>query len=184
MGPKLANLFEVLNIAEDKRQKTLDEDLMQFPYVNGDLFKDRLPLPSFDSRMRLLLLDACDFNWSLISPAIFGAIFQSVMDKKKRRAIGAHYTSEQNILKVIGPLFLDDLKAELARLKRARIRAVKRRCWHFRTNWRRLNAFDPACGCGNFLVIAYREMRRLESQIILDLTKIKHLLRRSCPRWT
>ncbi|MEQ1524344.1 MAG: type IIL restriction-modification enzyme MmeI, partial [Aestuariivirga sp.] len=100
LGPKLANLFEVLNTAEDKRQKTLDEDLKQFPYVNGDLFAERLPLPSFDSRMRSLLLDACDFDWSLISPAIFGALFQSVMDKKKRRAIGAPYTSEQTIMKV------------------------------------------------------------------------------------
>lgn len=94
LGPKLANLFEVLNTAEDTRQTALDEDLKQFPYVNGDLFEERLRLPSFDNRMRSLLLEACNFDWSLISPAIFGALFQSVMDKEKRRAIGAHYTNE------------------------------------------------------------------------------------------
>jgi N-6 DNA Methylase len=167
LGPKLANLFEVLNTAEDKRQKTLDEDLKQFPYVNGDLFRERLPLPSFDSRMRRLLLDACDFDWSLISPAIFGALFQSVMDKKKRRAIGAHYTSEQNIMKVIGPLFLDDLKAELARLKARKDTSRDKALAAFQEKLSEINCFDPACGCGNFLVIAYRELRALENQAIL-----------------
>ncbi len=112
LGPKLTKLFEVLNTDPEKRAKTLDEDLAAFPYVNGELFAERLPLPDFNSRMRAILLEACDFNWSKVSPAIFGSLFQSVMDKKKRRAIGAHYTNEQNIMKVIGPLFLDELKAE------------------------------------------------------------------------
>ena len=107
----LGQLFEVLNRPTDKRHKTLDEDLKQFEYINGDLFAERLPMPDFDTAMRRLLLDACAFNWSAVSPAIFGALFQSVMDKQKRRAIGAHYTTEQNILKLIHPLFLDDLRA-------------------------------------------------------------------------
>ncbi len=175
LGPKLANLFEVLNTDEERRQRTLDEDLKQFPYVNGDLFRERLRLPSFDSRMRRLLLDACDFDWSLISPAIFGALFQSVMDKKKRRAIGAHYTSEQNIMKVIGPLFLDDLKAELARLKARKDTSREKALLAFQDKLAGIKCFDPACGCGNFLVIAYRELRALENEVILDLTKIKHL---------
>jgi hypothetical protein len=167
LGPKLAQLFEVLNTHEDKRQKALDEDLKQFPYINGDLFKDRLSMPYFDSRMRAILLEACAFDWSLISPAIFGALFQSVMDKKKRRAIGAHYTNEQNIMKVIGPLFLDELKMELARLKARKDNSRDRVLADFQAKLAAINCFDPACGCGNFLVVAYRELRALENETIL-----------------
>jgi N-6 DNA Methylase len=168
LGPKLGKLFEVLNQPEDKRQKTLDEDLAQFPYVNGDLFGDRLPLPDFDGPMRKLLLEACAFDWSKISPAIFGSLFQSVMDKKKRRAIGAHYTNEQNIMKVIGPLFLDGLKAELKHLKGRHDTSRDKALLAFQDKMAGLKFLDPACGCGNFLVIAYRELRALETEIILD----------------
>ena len=175
LGPKLAKLFEVLNTPEEKLQKTLDEDLRQFPYVNGDLFAERLPLPDFDAPMRATLLQACGFNWSEISPAIFGALFQCVMDKKKRRAIGAHYTNEQNIMKVIGPLFLDDLKAELARLKSRRDTGRAKALSAFQAKLAGINCFDPACGCGNFLVIAYRELRQLETEVILDLVKNREL---------
>ncbi len=175
LGPKLAKIFEVLNTHEDSRAKTLDEDLNLFPYVNGDLFAERLPMPDFTGPMRRLLLEASDFNWSLVSPAIFGALFQSVMDAKKRRAIGAHYTNEQNILKVIGPLFLDDLKAELARLKARKDTGREKVLLAFQDKLANITCFDPACGCGNFLVIAYRELRALETEVILDLTKIKHL---------
>lgn len=175
LGPKLAKIFEVLNTPEDSRARTLDEDLTLFPYVNGDLFAERLPMPDFTGPMRKLLLDASDFNWSLVSPAIFGALFQSVMDAKKRRAIGAHYTNEQNIMKVIGPLFLDDLKAELARLKARKDTGREKVLLAFQDKLAGITCFDPACGCGNFLVIAYRELRALETEVILDLTKIKHL---------
>ena len=170
LGPKLAKLFEVLNTHEDKRQKNLDEELASFPYVNGDLFADRLSLPDFNSAMRIKLLEACHFDWSKVSPAIFGSLFQSVMDKKKRRAIGAHYTNEQNILKVIGPLFLDDLKAELAKLKARKDNGRTTALKGFQEKLSKITCFDPACGCGNFLVISYRELRLLETEVILDLS--------------
>lgn len=120
LGARLNELFEVLNTPEDKRYKTLDEDLNQFPYINGDLFAERLRTPPFDTSMRGTLIEACEFKWEAISPAIFGALFQSVMDKKERRASGAHYTTEKNILKVIQPLFLDELHAEFEHAKSLR----------------------------------------------------------------
>ncbi|MCY3629036.1 MAG: class I SAM-dependent DNA methyltransferase, partial [Bacteroidetes bacterium] len=120
MGPWLAQLFQVLDTQEDQRSSMLDLDLDRFPYINGELFKGPLHIPSFDSDMRQALIDACMFDWSNISPAIFGALFQSVMDPQERRAQGAHYTTEKNILKVIEPLFLDDLRSEFARLRSRR----------------------------------------------------------------
>ena len=169
LGPFLARLFQVLDTPEDRRSNALDEDLAQFPYVNGELFNDPLRIPDFTSAMRGSLLDACRFDWSNISPAIFGALFQSVMDPKERRAQGAHYTTEKNILKVIEPLFLDDLRAEFARLK---ARKDSRRLAELRRFQDRLGAlrfFDPACGCGNFLIIAYRELRLLEIEVIREI---------------
>ena len=171
LGPMLGQLFEILNHPHEKRQKTLDEDLKQFDYINGDLFAERLPMPAFDSIMRKLLLDACAFNWSAISPAIFGALFQSVMDEKKRRAIGAHYTTEQNILKLIHPLFLDDLRAELDRLKARRDTGQTAALQAFQKKLAAIRCFDPACGCGNFLVISYRELRTLETEVLVHLNR-------------
>ena len=168
-GPLLGKLFEVLNQPEDRRQTTLDADLALFPYVNGDLFAERLALPDFDSGMRGLLLAACDFNWDAISPAIFGALFQGVMTPGERRAKGAHYTTEKNILKVIEPLFLDDLHAEFSRLKARRGSARERMLRAFHDRLAALKFFDPACGCGNFLVIAYRELRTLEIALLREL---------------
>ena len=120
LGPWLAQLFQVLDTPVGDRAATLDEDLARFPHVNGALFDGALRIPSFDAAMRATLLDAARFDWSNISPAIFGALFQSVMDPAERRAQGAHYTTEKNILKVIEPLFLDDLRAEFGRLKARR----------------------------------------------------------------
>lgn len=168
LGPKLIHLFQVLNTPTEKRQKSLDEDLNRFPYINGDLFAEVLPIPDFNKDMRDRLLEACGFSWQKISPAIFGALFQSVMNAKERRAKGAHYTTEKNILKVIEPLFLDDLRAELARirdLKRGREQALRA----FQDKLAGLNLFDPACGCGNFLIIAYRELRLLEIELLKAL---------------
>ncbi|MEN5170367.1 DNA methyltransferase [Brevundimonas pondensis] len=165
LGPKLAQLFQVLNTPVEARQTNLDEDLARFPYINGDLFALPLPIPAFDKAMRERLLEACGFSWEKISPAIFGALFQSVMNAKERRAKGAHYTTEKNILKVIEPLFLDDLRAELARirdLKRGRGAALRA----FQDKLAGLRLFDPACGCGNFLIIAYRELRALEIEVL------------------
>jgi len=115
-GQWLAQLFQVLDTPPPRRQKTLDAQLAEFPYVNGRLFAEALPLAAFDAAMRKLLLDASALDWSRISPAIFGSMFQSVMDAKARRHLGAHYTSEKNILKLIGPLFLDELKVELEKI--------------------------------------------------------------------
>ena len=168
LGGWLAQLFQVLDTPEDERSGNLDEDLGRFPYVNGDLFDGPLRIPSFDASMRERLLDACRFDWSNISPAIFGSLFQSVMDKDERRRQGAHYTTEKNILKVIEPLFLDDLRAEFARLKARRDSRRLPELLAFQQRLGRLRFLDPACGCGNFLIIAYRELRALEIEVLKE----------------
>ena len=169
LGPWLSQLFQVLDTPEDGRSATLDEDLARFPHVNGALFDGPLRIPSFDAPMRQALLDACRFDWSNISPAIFGALFQSVMDPAERRAQGAHYTTEKNILKVIEPLFMDDLRAEFERLKARRGSRRRPDLLRFQERLGRLNFLDPACGCGNFLIIAYRELRALETEVLKEV---------------
>ncbi|MDD2925041.1 DNA methyltransferase [Rhodoferax sp.] len=161
LGPRLAQLFQVLNTPEDKRSKNLDEQLAAFPYINGKLFEEALPMADFSAAMREALLDACALDWSAISPAIFGSLFQSIMDSTDRRNLGAHYTSEENILKLIKPLFLDALWAEFDKVK-----GNKNRLFDFHKKLRTLTFFDPACGCGNFLVISYRELRELELAVL------------------
>jgi hypothetical protein len=168
-GLWISQLFEVLNKVETKRQSNLDEDLDAFPYINGDLFAERLPFPSFDAAMRDLLLKACQFKWDAISPAIFGSLFQSVMEKKERRSQGAHYTTEKNILKVIEPLFLDELRREFKKLKDRRDTGRYNAIKAFHEQLATLRFFDPACGCGNFLIISYREMRALEIDVLREL---------------
>lgn len=161
LGPRLAQLFQVLDTPEDQRSKNLDEQLAAFPYVNGRLFAESLPIADFDADTRAALLKACALDWSAISPAIFGSLFQSIMDEKARRHLGAHYTSEENILKLIRPLFLDELRAEFEKVKRQR-----NKLFEFHKKLRTLSFFDPACGCGNFLVISYRELRLLELDVL------------------
>ena len=160
-GIWLSQLFEVLNTPEEKRQKTLDESLAAFPYINGSLFEIPVKIPSFNSDMRKSLLACCDFNWSGISPAIFGSLFQCVADKEKRRSFGEHYTSEKNIMKTISALFLDDLICEFNKIKNN-----KNKLKEFHEKIAKLKFLDPACGCGNFLIIAYREIRKLEIEIL------------------
>ncbi|MGA3281320.1 MAG: DNA methyltransferase [Smithella sp.] len=161
LGHHLSTLFQVLNTPHEKRLKNLDEQLAAFNYINGKLFEEMLPSAGFDSAMRQELLNCCALNWSRISPAIFGSLFQSIMDKQARRNLGAHYTSEENILKLIKPLFLDGLWEEFEKIKNN-----KNKLLEFHQRLRRLNFLDPACGCGNFLVIAYRELRLLELEIL------------------
>ncbi len=168
-GLWLSQLFQVLNTPAEARQATLDEDLVRFPYVNGDLFDGPLTIPSFEASMRRAVLDACGFDWSTISPAIFGALFQSVMAPAERRAQGAHYTTEKNILKVIEPLFLDDLRAEFERLQGRKDSRRRADLLGFQRKLGELTFFDPACGCGNFLIIAYRELRTLELEVLKEL---------------
>ncbi|MBN9405274.1 MAG: class I SAM-dependent DNA methyltransferase, partial [Burkholderiales bacterium] len=160
-GPRLEQLFQVLNQPEGVRSKNLDEQLRAFPYVNGKLFDENLRIADFDALTREALLDACALDWSAISPAIFGSLFQSIMDEQARRNLGAHYTSEENILKLIGPLFLDELRAEFDKVK-----GQRNRLFDFHKKLRALSFFDPACGCGNFLVISYRELRALELDVL------------------
>ncbi len=166
LGQSLSGLFDILNTPEKRRPKKLDEDLTAFPYINGELFAERLPLAGFDLAMRNRLVGACRFDWSRISPAVFGSLFQGIMDPKDRRQIGAHYTSERDIMKVIRPLFLDDLLAELEQIRNDKSARRTRRLKEFQEKLAALKFLDPACGCGNFLVIAYRELRRLEIEAL------------------
>jgi hypothetical protein len=166
LAPKLQELFQVLDTPIEKRFKNLDEDLMVFPYVNGKLFQEILPMASFDTKMRTALIECCYIDWSKISPAIFGSMFQSVMNPKERRNLGAHYTSETNILKLIKPLFLDELWAEFESIKNN-----KNKLPEFHKKISLLKFLDPACGCGNFLVITYRELRLLEMAILRAIYK-------------
>lgn len=164
LGPMLAKVFQTLNSATANRQAALDEDFQALPHVNGKLFEESLPLADFTAKTREILLEACALDWSAISPAIFGALFQSVMDPKMRRNLGAHYTSEKNILRLIGPLFLDELREELGRIGNDQ---NKLNVLH--KGIAKMKFLDPACGCGNFLVIAYRELRLLEIEILRRL---------------
>ena len=161
LGLHLAHLFDVLNTPPEERQKNLDESLAAFAYVNGELFAENLGFADFNRDMRNALVACTRFDWSRISPAIFGSLFQSVMEPKERRQIGGHYTSERDILKVIRSLFLDDLRREFERAKSSKAE-LKR----FHQKLARLRFLDPACGCGNFLVITYRELRLLEVEIL------------------
>jgi type II restriction/modification system DNA methylase subunit YeeA len=163
-GSVLTHLFQILNKDQDKRPKTLDDHLQAFPYVNGNLFAEQLSIPSFTSKMREILLECSSLDWGKISPAIFGSMFQSVMNPEERRNLGAHYTSESNILKVIEPLFLGDLKAEFERVK-----GKRKQLEEFHAKLGTLTFLDPACGCGNFLIITYRELRKLELEVIKTL---------------
>ena len=164
LGLHLARLFDVLNTPAEKRQQNLDETLAAFPYVNGELFAERLGFADFNRDMRNSLLACTGFDWSRISPAIFGSLFQGIMVARERRQIGGHYTSERDILKVIRALFLDELRAGFQRVKNH-----KSQLKQFHQKLARLRFLDPACGCGNFLVITYRELRLLEIEVLTAL---------------
>lgn len=166
LASRIHELFQTLNTHNEKRFKNLDEQLNAFPYVNGKLFEEVLPSASFDSAMRKSLLECCYIDWSKISPAIFGSMFQSVMNPQERRNLGAHYTSEKNILKLIKPLFLDELHQEFESVKNNRGKLGE-----FHKKLSKLKFLDPACGCGNFLIITYRELRLLEIEVLRALNK-------------
>lgn len=163
LANRLSILFEVLSmLPEDRKLRIkLSPALLQFQYINGKLFAEILPHADFDAKMRGLLIQCAEFDWSKISPAIFGSIFQGVMDKQQRRELGAHYTGEENILKLINPLFMDDLWAEFEKIKTSPAKLEE-----FHNKIADLKFLDPACGCGNFLIITYRELRRLEIAIL------------------
>lgn len=165
LGSQIGYLFQIFDTPNDKRPKNLDESFAQFPYVNGSVFSEQIRIATFDRSMREMLLDACAFDWSLISPAIFGSMFQASMDSTKRGELGAHFTSEKNILKAIKPLFLDELWEEFEKVKK-----TPKQLYAFHDKISRLHFLDPACGSGNFLVIAYRELKLLEFEI-MKITK-------------
>lgn len=166
LGSKLSHLFEVLNTPVEKRQTRIEPDLAAFPYVNGDLFKERIISADFNSDMRNALLAACNFRWEKISPAVFGSLFQEVMAAPERRQLGAHYTAEKNIMKVVRSLFLDDLRAEFDAIKTDKSTRQTARLDEFHNKLANLRFLDPACGCGNFLVVTYRELRSLEPEAL------------------
>lgn len=166
IGAHLGIIFQVLNTPEDRRQKNLHPALENMPYVNGGLFAEPLDAVFASRDIRDTLIKAMEFDWTGISPAVFGSMFQSVMNEKERHDLGAHYTSENNIMKVINGLFLEELKEELESAKTSKEK--------LNTLWdkiAKITLLDPACGCGNFLVIAYRELRLIENEIIARLYK-------------
>jgi len=169
LGAQLAMLFQVLDKPETLRPDTMDELLLRFPYVNGHLFADRIDIPSFDKRMRAELMRCIEFDWSKISPAVFGSLFQAVKTKEARRTLGEHYTTEHNILRALDPLFLDDLRLEYEEVKDSTLRLDR-----LHDKIAQIRILDPACGCGNFLVIAYRELRRLELKILKRLADLRN----------
>jgi type I restriction-modification system DNA methylase subunit len=173
LSGRLGQLFQDLSKPEEARVKNpfLTDKVKQtdFKYINGGLFEERLELASFDRKMRQTLLDCLDFDWAKINPAIFGSMFQGVMDIDHRREIGAHYTTEENILKLINPLFMDELKSEFKKVKK---KASPKALAEFHNKLASLKFLDPACGCGNFLIIAYRELRWLEQEVVREETRL------------
>lgn len=167
LGGLMADLFQVLDTDPKNRSPRTDELLLRFPYVNGSVFSEPIPLTHFDAAMRQALLAATDFEWGQISPAIFGSMFQAVKSKSARRELGEHYTTERDILRTLGPLFLDELRVEFkdAQFSVQRLRSLWDRVG-------KMSFLDPACGCGNFLVVMYRELRSLELQIIERLQEL------------
>ena len=168
LGAQLAVLYQTLNTPMECRQSTLDELTARFPYVNGGIFEERLNIPSFSSTMRDELMRACAFDWSGISPAVFGSLFQAVKSPEARRELGEHYTSETNILKTLGPLFLDELRQKFA----DHVHDAKK-LTDLRKELGELRIMDPACGCGNFLVVAYRELRRLDTDMLKRIRELE-----------
>lgn len=169
LGSQLAMLFQVLDTPESSRPTTMDELLLRFPYVNGHLFSDRIDIPSFDKNMRGEVIACIQFDWSKISPAVFGSLFQAVKTKEARRTLGEHYTTEHNILRALAPLFLNDLWLEYEEVRDSALRLGR-----LHDKIANIRLLDPACGCGNFLVIAYRELRRLELAILTRLSDLRN----------
>jgi hypothetical protein len=168
VGQNLIHFFEILNTPQDKRQKNLDEELIKFDYIDGELFEEKIDIPNFDSKCREILLKCTHFDWSKVSPVVFGSLFQSVINKEERHKHGGFYTSEKNILKVIENLFLIDLEEEYETYKNNTkyLYNMLKKIGNFRL-------LDPACGCGNFLMIAYRELRRLQIKIHKQIRKLE-----------
>ena len=166
----LKDLFKILNTPIEDRSPYLDDELLAFPYVNGGMFaENNLEIPKFTDELRELILEhaSSSFDWSEISPTIFGAVFESTLNPETRRSGGMHYTSIENIHKVIDPLFLDELRDELNEIRQFKqFKTVEQRAKQFQSKLSSLTFFDPACGSGNFLTETYISLRRLENEAI------------------
>lgn len=170
LAERLNELFLFLNTKPDKSAQTPTQ-FQGFEYVNGGIFDEKIILPPVGKALRVAILEACFPNWSDISPAIFGSMFQSVRDAEKRREFGEHYTSEKDILRTLNPLFLDELRAEFVEASNAS-KDARKRLRALRNRLGRIKFLDPACGCGNFIIIAFRELRLLEISIIERLREL------------
>ena len=167
----LRDLFEVLNTPSEKRSKYLQEELAAFPYTNGGLFEEEIEIPQFTEELKETLLQnaSLDFDWSEISPTIFGAVFESTLNPETRRSGGMHYTSIENIHKVIDPLFLNDLRSELDEILEEKVEKQRiRKLDSYQDKLASLTFLDPACGSGNFLTETYLSLRRLENEAIRE----------------
>ena len=168
IGSKLDTLFDVLNSPIEKRPKNLTEEVRDFPYVNGGIFAEKISVIDFNKKMRVALVDVANYDWTTINPTIFGSLFQLIKNKEARRELGEHYTSEENINKIVYPLFLDDLQERLAAAW-----DNKKELKKLRQDLAKIKIFDPACGCGNFLVVSYRHLRQLELELIVRLNNLE-----------
>ncbi|OLS21393.1 MAG: hypothetical protein HeimC3_35880 [Candidatus Heimdallarchaeota archaeon LC_3] len=165
-GLYLSQLFDLLNTKE--RQTNLDIDLKKFPYVNGDLFKEHIQIPVFNRSMREKLILCSKFDWISVSPVIFGSLFQAVLDRETRRDWGMFYTSENNVRKVINPLFLDEIQADYKKNM-----TDEQKLNNLLSKIRTMKILDPACGSGNFLIISYRELRKIELSIMIQIDRLR-----------
>lgn len=169
VGRRLNDLFRHLRTPTTSAGQP-DQPLAEFPYVNGGIFDDDFTLPDLGADFREAVLEACAVDWSMVSPAVFGSMFQAVRDARTRREVGEHYTSEENILKTLNPLLLDELRAEFDRASSMKNqKLVLTRLWE---RLGRIRFLDPACGCGNFIIVAYRELRDLELRIMERLQEL------------
>jgi hypothetical protein len=157
-----------LNTPEDKRPKALGEEFKPFPYVNGGIFAEKISVIDFNKKMRVAFVEVANYDWTTINPTIFGSLFQLIKNKEARRELGEHYTTEENINKIVYPLFLDELQERLAAAW-----DNKKELKKLRQDLGKIKIFDPACGCGNFLVVSYRHLRQLELELIVRLNNLE-----------
>lgn len=167
-GALITQLFQVLDTPKQRRSPHLDDIYLAFPYVNGGLFQDRVDIPTFNRDMRAALLVACREEWSGVSPAIFGSLFQGMSSREARRKQGEHYTTETNILKTLRPLFLDAIEEQLKAAWPSEAALLK-----LHDSFEAMRYMDPAMGCGNFIIIAYREMRDIELRLLERLRELR-----------
>jgi hypothetical protein len=168
IGTKFGTLFDVLNTPVEKRSIDLGEGFKNFPYVNGGIFAEKISIINFNKKMRIALVEVANYDWTTINPTIFGSLFQLIKDKEARRELGEHYTSEENINKIVYPLFLDELQERLASAW-----DNKKELKRLRQDLAKIKILDPACGCGNFLVVSYRHLRQLELELIVRLSDLE-----------